>query len=125
MCLIPSNNEKVMSEKEKIKAYYTTDLINNDADLDQEVSLWMKYWASVQKKDINSLSKTLKYVLDKNVEVMFPNIKKVMSILPITSATSASVERANSALCFIETDFRSTTPGDCVNTLFFCMYIGT
>ena len=43
MCLIPSNNEKVMSEKEKIKAYYTTDLINNDADFDQEVSLWMKY----------------------------------------------------------------------------------
>ena len=50
---------------------------------------------------------------------MFPNIKKVMSILPITSATSASVERANSALCFIETDYRSTTPGDCVNALFF------
>ena len=62
MCLIPSNNEKVMSEKEKIKAYYTTDLINNDADFDQEVSLWMKYWASEQKKDINSLSKTLKYI---------------------------------------------------------------
>ena len=62
MYLIPSNNEKVMGEKEKIKAYYTTDLINNGADFDQEISLWMKYWASEQKKDINSLSKTLKYI---------------------------------------------------------------
>ena len=43
MYLIPSNNEKIMSEKEKIKAYYTTDLINNGADFDQEISLWMKY----------------------------------------------------------------------------------
>ena len=33
MYLITSNNEKVMNEKEKIKAYYATDLINNGANL--------------------------------------------------------------------------------------------
>ena len=49
MYLIPSNNEKLMSEKETIKAYYATDLINNGADFDQEISLWMKYWVSKQK----------------------------------------------------------------------------
>ena len=33
MYLITSNNEKVMNQKEKIKAYYPTDLINNGANL--------------------------------------------------------------------------------------------
>ena len=48
--LMPNNYEKLMSEEEKINVYYATDLINNGADFDQEISLWMKYWASDQKK---------------------------------------------------------------------------
>ena len=114
MYLIPSNNEKLISEKEKVKAYYATDIIDNGADFDQEISLWMKYWASQQKR-INRLSKTLKYISNNNLEVMFPNIKKLMSILLTTSATSALVERANSALRFIKTDYRSTMPEDRFN----------
>ena len=39
-----------MGEKEKIKVYYATDLINNGADFDQEISSWIKYWESEQKK---------------------------------------------------------------------------
>ena len=31
-----------MSEEEKIKAYYATDLINSGVDFDQEISLWIK-----------------------------------------------------------------------------------
>lgn len=49
-------------KKKKVRAYYTTDLVNNDADFDQEISIWMNYWASEQKKKIKSLSKTLKYI---------------------------------------------------------------
>ena len=64
----------------------------------------MKYWASEQKKDTNSLSKTL---WDNNVEVKFPNIKKVMTILLTTSATIVSGKRAISALRFIKTEYRS------------------
>ena len=55
-----------MDEKEKIKVYYATDLINNSTDLDQEISSWMKYWESEQKKKRNSLSKTPKYISDNN-----------------------------------------------------------
>ena len=69
------------------------------------------------KKDIHSLSKTLNYILDNNLEVMSSNIKKVMSILLTTSATSASVESANSALRFIKTDYRSTMSEDHFNAL--------
>ena len=119
MYLIPSNNEQLMSEKEKIKAYYATDLIKNGADFDQEISLWMKCWAS-QQKEFNSLSKVLKYISNNNIEAMFPNIKKVLSILLTISATSALVERANSGLRFIKTDFRSTMPEDRFNAFILC-----
>ena len=67
----------------------------------------MKYWASEQKRDTNSLSKTLKYIWDNNVEVKFPNRKKVMSILLTTSATIVSGKRAISTLRFIKTEYRS------------------
>lgn len=50
----------------------------------------MKYWVSEQKSDTNSLFKTLKYIWDNNVEVKFPNIQKVMTILLTTSATIVS-----------------------------------
>ena len=39
---------------------------------------------------------------------MFPNIVRILSIIITRPATSASVERANSALRYVKTDFRST-----------------
>ena len=69
------------------------------------------------KKDINSLSKTLKYISDNNLEVLFPNKKKVMSILLTISTTSASVESAKSALRLIKTDYRSTMSEDSFKAL--------
>ena len=125
MNLIPSNNEKLMGEKEEIKVHYATDLINNGTDFDQQISLWMKYWALEQNKDINSLSKTIKYISDNSLEVMFPNIMKAVSILLTILATSVSVEKANFALRFI----KLTTGAQCQRIalmhLFCHMYIGT
>ena len=85
MYLIPSNTEKFMSEKEKIKVYYATNFIHNGADFDQEITLRIKCWVLKPKKYINSWSKRLKYISDNNQEVMYPNIKKVMSILLTTA----------------------------------------
>ena len=48
---------------------------------------------------------------------MFPNKKKVISILLTISAISVSVESANSALRFIKTDYRSTMSEDSFNAL--------
>ena len=118
---MPNNYEKLMSEEEKINVYYATDLINNGADFAYEWNIGHQ----TKKKDINSLSKTLKYISDNNLEITFPNIKKVMSILLTTSATSVSEERANSAFRFIKTDYRSTISEDRFNALFCCMRIGT
>ena len=48
---------------------------------------------------------------------MFPNIVKILSIIPTTPAASASVERANSVLCYVKTDFRSAMSEDRFNVL--------
>ena len=52
---------------------------------------------------------------------MLPNIVRILSIILTTSATSASVERANLALCYIKTDFWSTMSMRC----YYCMFTGT
>ena len=46
---------------------------------------------------------------------MFPSI--ILTILLITSATSATVERAKSALRYLKTDIRSSMSDDCFNAL--------
>ena len=66
-------------KKKKVRVYYTTDLVNNDADLDQEISIWINYWASEKKKK-KGLSKTLKYISNNNLKTMFPNTKELMNI---------------------------------------------
>ena len=48
---------------------------------------------------------------------IFPNIIRVLSILLTTAATSASVERANSALRHVKTDFRSMMGEERLNAL--------
>ena len=48
---------------------------------------------------------------------MFPNVHKVLSLLLLVSATSSSVERANSSLKYIKNKLRSTTGQDRFNAL--------
>ena len=48
---------------------------------------------------------------------MFPNIVRMLSIKITKPATSASAERANSALCYVKTDFWSTMSVDRFNVL--------
>ena len=48
---------------------------------------------------------------------MFSNIERTPSIILTITATDASVERANSALRFVKTDFRSTMSEDRFNAL--------
>ena len=48
---------------------------------------------------------------------VFPNIVRILSIILKTPATSANVERANSNLRYIKTDFRSAMSEDKLNEL--------
>ena len=54
---------------------------------------------------------------------IFPNVTQVLSILLTTAATSASVERAISALQDVKTDFRSMTGEERLNALLLYIFI--
>ena len=53
----------------------------------------------------------------KNVYQFFSNILRILSVILTTSATSASVERTNSALHYAKTDFRNRMSEDRFNAL--------
>ena len=48
---------------------------------------------------------------------MFPNIVRILSIILTTPATSASVEKPNSVVYYVKTDFRGAMSGDRFNAL--------
>ena len=55
---------------------------------------------------------------------MFPNIVKILSIILTTPAVSASVERANSVLCYVKTDFRSAMSEDNLMCCYYYIFTG-
>ena len=59
----------------------------------------------------------------KNMKEIFPNVTQVLSILLTTAATSASAERANSALQDVKTDFHSMTGEERLNALLLYIFI--
>ena len=97
----------------EIFEYYQSDL-PGESSFSQEIQLWKQNW--VNKKNIpTTLSETLKHM--KNMKEIFLNITLVLSILLTTAGTSTSVERANSALRHVKTDFRSMMNEERLNAL--------
>ena len=91
MYLIPSLIEKL--PESEIFEYYQSDL-PSESSFSQEIQLWKQNWAN--EKDIpTTLSETLKYIITKNMKEI---VTRILSILQTAAATSASVERLNSAL---------------------------
>ena len=116
MYFIPSNLSDVDDKVEHIKRYYSNDLPNEDG-LIQEIKLWKQFWKKEKAEKPKTLLGTLEQLTQKNIYQMFPNIVRILSIILTTPATSASVERANSALRYVKTDFRSTMSEDRFNAL--------
>ena len=116
MYLILSNLSDVDDKLKYIKRYYSNDLPNEDG-LIQEIKLWKQFWKKEKAEKPKTLSATLEHLTQKNIYQMFPNIVRILSIILTTPATSASVERANSALRYVKTDFRSTMSEDRFNAL--------
>ena len=59
----------------------------------------------------------LDHIAENHIHQMFPNITKLLTILLTISATSPTLERAFSALCYVTTDFRSSMSEDDFNAL--------
>ena len=101
---------------EHITCYYGNDLPNEDG-LIQEIKLWKQFWKKEKAEKPKTLSATLENLTQKHIYQMFPNIVRILSIILTTPATSATAERANSALRNEKTDFRSTMSEDRFNAL--------
>ena len=64
-----------------------------------------------------NLPVTLKETMEATNSLLYPNIARILHLLVIIPATSANVERANSALKVIKTDLRSTMSQARLNAL--------
>ena len=71
------------------------------------MKLWKRYWANKNKKP-KSLSQTISVISEKQIGEMFPNVMRVLKILLVIPATSASVEISNSILRYIKNIYRNS-----------------
>ena len=101
---------------EHIKRYYSNNLPNEDG-LIQEIKSWKQFWKKEKAEKSKTLSATLEHLTQKNIYQLFSNILRILSVILTTSATSASVERANSVLHYAKTDFRNRMSEDRFNAL--------
>ena len=60
-----------------------------------------RYWAN-ENENLKSLSQTISIISEKQMGEMFPNVMRVLEMLFVIPATSASVERSNSALRYLK-----------------------
>lgn len=112
LCLIPANLDHLTTDRQnELHKYYHEDLPERDS-FEQEMRLWKRKWENLEERP-STLTSTLKAV---NVR-QFPNVATIMRIVLLQPATSASVERSNSALKRVKTDLRSTISEDRMNAL--------
>ena len=112
LCLIPQNLLNLSEERiAYVKDFYAVDL-PAPTSYGQEIRLWKRIWESEDTKPA-TLTETLVRVNSKQ----FPNITRIMRLLLLQSATSATTERANSSLKLIKTSLRSTMKEDRLNAL--------
>ena len=91
--------------------------------IDQEIQLWKRYWSTEKTKvDAITLCDHLEHLSEKKINQMFSNITRILATLPTTASTSATVERENSSLHYIKTDFRNSMTEDQFNALML-MYV--
>ena len=77
----------------------------------------LQIWSTREKILPSTVSDTLKKISADGVKLIYPNIMTILYIVLTFSATSASVERTNSALRVIKTSYRSTMSEERFNAL--------
>ena len=78
----------------------------------------LDYGDASEKDELPStVSDTLNKISTKGLQLIYPNIMTTLHIVITFSATSASVERTNSALRFIKASYRSTMCEERFNAL--------
>ncbi|KAG1714588.1 repressor of the inhibitor of the protein kinase [Nymphon striatum] len=103
LCLLPNNMEKLTEDAViSIVEHYQDDMPQPET-FQQELRLWKLTWRNKSKKPA-----TITETLSETCNLMYPNIFKILTLVQLTSVTSANVERSNSSLRFIKNAHRST-----------------
>ena len=89
--------------------------------IEEEIQLRKRYW-STEKAKVDAITSTLEHLSEKKIIQMFPNITRILTILLTTASMSATVERENSSLRYIKTDYRNSKTEDRFNALIL-MYV--
>ena len=116
--LLPGHHGQLRQYEGTIKACCGDDL-PSPSSFHQE--LWERHW-STETDQPKTISDTLKRISKDGVDGLFPNISVVLRIFLSLPATSASVERANSALRYVKNAFWSVMSEDRFNALIL-MYV--
>ena len=121
MKLLPSNIHALAPEdEEEILGYFGDDLPSRSS-FSQELRLWKRHLSTEETKP-SKVADTLQKMKHDGTEKLFPNVFVILRILLIIPATSATVERANSALRYVKNFYRSSMSESRLNALIL-MYI--
>ena len=119
--LVPSNLQDCDAVSvNTINGFYLGDM-PQPTNFDQEIQLWKCYW-STEKTKVDAITSTLEHLSEKKIVKCFPTSLQFLTILLTTALTSATVERSNSSLRYIKTDFSNSMTKDRFNELIM-MYV--
>ena len=117
--LLPSYVDKVTDEQEqRLSAFHLRDLPSPDT-VRQELIKWKVNWLNTEDRHnigLVSIATTLKHHTIINW-TRFPNVTTMLGVTLLAPVSSATVERANSALKFVKSDRRSTMGEERLNAL--------
>jgi hypothetical protein len=100
-------------EELKVVANFKKDLPSLTS-VHQEIVKWKTHWSKITDKP-STISATIKH--ETVSAEIFPNICTMLRITLLAPVTSATVERANSALKFVKSDRRATIGEERLNAL--------
>lgn len=115
--MLPSYVDKLTAEEEqRLIAFHLRDL-PSPGTVRQELIKWKVHWQNIEDRhNIVSIAATLKHHTIINC-TRFPNVTTMLRVTLLAPVSSATVERANSALKFVKSDRRSTMGEERLNAL--------
>jgi hypothetical protein len=115
--LIPAYVENLTTEEQKrLIKFHMRDLPSPNTAR-QEFMKWKVHWLNMaDRRSVLTISATLKHFSIINC-TRFPNVTTILRVTLLAPVSSATVERANSALKFVKSDRRSTMGQERLNAL--------
>ena len=111
--IIPNNLEQCKAEDEALVLEYYNEGLPSLSTFQQELKLWKRCLTNENNKR-RSLSQVISVISENQIRKIFP---RVFEALLVTPATSASVERSNSALRYIKNIYRNSISESRLNAL--------